>query len=260
MTGFESLKASYYDNHSLDSLDCYVTERFLNNSAEKERMEKLISLVPKEVESLLDVGAGFGLFLHGLGSQRDILSEGVDVSKESMRWGLNRGLKLQLASAHELPYGDQAFDMITCSEVLEHLTWGVYEESLREIARVAGRYVLISVPYDEKRGFAKCPYCGCKANPDYHMRSFDSSSLKGLIPGFELVNVETICRLSIIYKLRPYLPLPWHAKLVCPACNYRDTKETDFLRSSRLAKVKALLRGFPLPTVPRWIAGLYRRS
>lgn len=260
MDDLDSLKTAYYDSRDYDSLDQHVADTYLSNAAEKERTERLISLIPPEVESVLDVGAGFGVFLHEALKRRELRAEGVDVSKEKMNWGLSRGLKLQFASAHKLPYSDRSFDLIGCSEVLEHLTWGVYEQALTELSRVADRYILISVPYDERRGFAKCPYCGCRVHPEYHMRSFPSERLDGLFPHFELVTRETVCSLSVLTMLKPYLPLPWHSELVCPACNYHSAANSAKAKSSRLAKVKSALRSLPLPQRPRWLVGLYQRA
>ena len=260
MEDFDGLGAAYYDYHGESSVEDYVASRILNNAAEAERTERLISLVPPDVDNLLDVGCGYGVFLHHLLEARELSVEGVDVSEESMSWGVSRGLKLKLASAHKLPYEDRAFHMIICSEVMEHLTWGVYEQAVDELARVAEKYILMSVPYDEKRGYARCPYCGAKINPNYHMRSFAPADLEGLFPGFRLVTQETICRLSMITTLKQFLPLPWDSGLVCPSCNYRPTSRQAHRRSSRIARIKRYLRALPLPTRPRWLVGLYKRQ
>ena len=44
----------------------------------------------------------------------------------------------------ELPYGDNAFDTVICSDVLEHLSYD--REALEELLRVAGKKLIITVP------------------------------------------------------------------------------------------------------------------
>lgn len=195
-----------------------------------------------------------------LRAARDIESEGVEVVEERIAWGLKRGHKLIIASAHELPYADRCFDIVASSEVLEHLPWKVYEQSLGELARVAKDWILISVPYDERRNFARCPYCGASANPCYHFRSFAPTDLEGLFPGFRLEMVDTIGEISVITMLKPYLPTPWHAQLVCPSCGYRAEDVGAQTRDRRLSKLKRMIRAFPLPRRPRWLVGLFRRD
>jgi SAM-dependent methyltransferase len=260
MDQFRALGSEHYDHHGLNTVEDRVQERYLSNSAEMERTSHLVGLVPPGVETLLDVGAGYGIFLHELTQLRDIQVEGVDVSDNCMSWGRARGLKLSLASAHELPFEDRQFQMITCSEVMEHLTWGVYEQALTELSRVAESWILMSVPYDEKRGYAKCPYCGASVNPNYHMRSFAPEDLEGLFPGFHLKLVDTICELSIVTMLKQYLPLPWESDLICPACNYRHTDTGSHRKSSRMTSLKNVLRSLPMPRRPRWLVGLFERD
>ena len=256
---FKALGSEHYDLIEGGEVENFVRERYLSNPAEIERNERLMSLVPSDVETLLDVGACYGLFLHELLKTREIEVEGVDVSEHRMSWGRARGLKLSQASAHELPYGDRQFHMVTCAEVLEHLTWGVYEQSLHELNRVADRWILISVPYDEKRGFTRCPYCRASVNPDYHMRSFTPKDLEGLFADFKLCTVDTICQISVATLLKPFVPLPWRQDLVCPVCSYRAASDKKLRGVSRLNSLKRLLMSLPLPKRPRWLVGLFER-
>lgn len=244
----------------LAAVEDAVKRRYLSDASQMERIERLVELVPANVDSLLDVGAGYGVFLHTLLEQREILAEGIDIVESYFAWGRARGVKLTAGSAHRLPFEDGQFDMIACSEVLEHLHWRVYEESQREFARVAKNWILVSVPFDERRGFCRCPYCRSGVNPDNHLRSFRASDLGGLFPGFTLVKTSTICKLSVVTMLKAVLPLPWSSGMVCPSCGYRHTQTRHHVSSDRFAKLKGLLRSLPLPKRPRWLVGLYRRS
>jgi ubiquinone/menaquinone biosynthesis C-methylase UbiE len=51
-------------------------------------------------------------------------------------------------SVTELPFADRAFDVVGCFEVLEHLPGDLPRQALRELARVARRSVVLSVPHE----------------------------------------------------------------------------------------------------------------
>lgn len=250
----------YYSSHGAASQDEYVEQTFYGDQAQIDRTHHTIDLIPEGVETLLDVGAGFGVFLHELQQRRPLEAEGIELSESRIQWGLERGLVLRAGSAHELPYEDQNFDIVTCCETLEHLPYGVYEAALEELPRVARHWILMSVPYDERRNFARCPYCGTMANPHYHFRSFAPTDLEGLFPGFALHSVGTIGEVSVLTMLKPYLPAPWHSQMICPACNYRAESVAAQQRTRKLGKVKAAVRALPFPRRPRWLTGLFRRE
>lgn len=72
--------------------------------------------------------------------------EGVEYSKDAILLGQKKfpNLTFREGSAYELPYRDNSFDLIICTEVLEHL-----DEPVRVIKgalRVSRKYILISVP------------------------------------------------------------------------------------------------------------------
>ncbi len=50
------------------------------------------------------------------------------------------------ASVLALPFGDGAFDVVMCCQVLEHLPFGEFASGVGELSRVARRAVLVSVP------------------------------------------------------------------------------------------------------------------
>lgn len=257
---FEEHGSEYYSHHGGLSLETYVEERYQQDPAESERTRRLIETIPEATSSLLDVGAQYGVFLHELMQQREIRCEGVDISQTCIDWGLARGVNLSLASADSLPHQDSSFDLVSCCEVLEHLNWQTYERALRELERVAKDWILISVPYDEKRNFARCPYCQASSNPNYHHRSFSPESLDNLFENFQLVKRDTIAQISVLTMLKPLLNAPWHSLMVCPSCGFRQSDEKSAVRDRRASRVKSWLRAIPLPRRPRWLVGLYRRA
>ena len=108
----------------------------------------LISLVrPLKTESILDAGCGEGFTMNkltknGIGKR----IEGIEYTKDAIALGkkLYPDLIIKQASIYELPYEDQSFDLVVCTEVLEHLENP--EKALQEMLRVSKKYLVITVP------------------------------------------------------------------------------------------------------------------
>ncbi len=107
-------------------------------------------LVPRStLPSLLDVGCGRGYFSRYLREKGLTIGGyvGCDLDREALREALENGLdSAVLCDASRLPFRDEAFSAVLCSEVLEHLR-GPYA-AFAEIARVSGTYVFLSFPYE----------------------------------------------------------------------------------------------------------------
>jgi SAM-dependent methyltransferase len=54
----------------------------------------------------------------------------------------------RLGNILDLPFADDAFDIVGCFEVLEHLQGDQPRQALKEFARVARRAVIMSVPHE----------------------------------------------------------------------------------------------------------------
>lgn len=100
-------------------------------------------------ESILDVGCGEGVltveWAQRLGEGRIV---GIDLDDPKLRaeWEGRRraNLEFRCEEATSLSFGDGEFDMATAIEVLEHVPDP--EATLAEMARVARRRLLVSVP------------------------------------------------------------------------------------------------------------------
>ena len=99
--------------------------------------------------SVLDVGCGEGVLTHEwaerLGDGRIV---GIDLDDPKLRaeWRERRrqNLEYRVADATALSFGDGEFDLAAAIEVLEHVPDP--EATVAEMARVARRHLLVSVP------------------------------------------------------------------------------------------------------------------
>lgn len=100
-------------------------------------------------ESVLDIGCGEGVLTEQwagrLGTGR-VVGVDLDDPKLAAEWATRRRPNLQFAAmpVEALTFDDGAFDLVAATEVLEHLSDP--ERAVAEMARVARRWLLVSVP------------------------------------------------------------------------------------------------------------------
>jgi SAM-dependent methyltransferase len=101
-------------------------------------------------QSLLDVGCGEGVLTHRwaqrLGDQRRVVGIDLDDPALHAEWAKRTApnLEYRVMKAENLPFADGEFDAATAIEVLEHVPDA--EHTVAEMARVAKRWLLVSVP------------------------------------------------------------------------------------------------------------------
>ena len=183
--------------------------------------------IPADVKSILDVGCWRGEFLNSLPDTYQ--KTGVDIVNEALK---NVKCKTICCSIEELPFPSGSIDLVTCFEVLEHLPSDIFSKSVSEIERISRKYIAVSVPNNQmlKQAFVKCSYCECLFNPDYHVRSFDKSSLQKLFKNFSPVSCIECGPLisdypSFVNFLVPMIGIKPKSNTVCPQCGYTEGNE-----------------------------------
>lgn len=144
--------------------------------------KKLIDCVRKtNPNTILDAGCGEG-FTMNLLSEAGIHASmtGIDFSDTaiSIAQKISPNLNIKKASIYLLPYRNASFDLIICSEVLEHLEDP--DTALSEIIRVSKKYILVSVPnepYFQCANFFRGKYFQSFGNHPEHINDWSSRSI-----------------------------------------------------------------------------------
>ncbi|MGI0490105.1 class I SAM-dependent methyltransferase [Pantanalinema rosaneae CENA516] len=212
------------DHYEVNGVHDVTTAAF-----DDHRVDVACGLLPAEVATLVDIGAGPGPFLARLAKARpDMLAFGLERSSAAVAAAPGDVAMIQ-GTADALPLADACVDCAVSMETLEHLPDPVHRAALAEMARVSRRYVLVNVPYRERRLQTRCRHCDCVFNPNYHMRSYDDARLDALMPGFAVRERILLPREENLLKA---LAAPFRKQVfgrldyaICPQCGMSGADE-----------------------------------
>jgi len=154
-----------------------------SSDLERERTADLMQLVPRGYRTVLDAGARDGYYSAQLTEYFESVTA-LDLSKPEIH---HERVFCVAGDLTKLSYPDESFDVVLCSEVLEHIP--ALEQAVSEIKRVAKHAIVIGVPYkqDIRVGRATCVKCG-KVNPPWgHINVFDKDRIERLFRPFRVV-------------------------------------------------------------------------
>jgi SAM-dependent methyltransferase len=233
-----------------------------------ERIVLIQSLIPPRARKLLDIGCGKGDVINVLSANNSgVKIVGVDPFLEAMRF-LN--VPAVQAVLPHIPFGDRAFDVVICLQVLEHLYAADFFPALVELQRLAQDHVIIGVPYKENLQAlqVRCSACGRYSHAYGHMRSFEKDDMANLLPGFI---VEKLVLAGVIQRspsrfgtfVEHYVADRYHVPtdFVCPYCQHNlpaTSNRPAVIRWSAQLLNKGLTSLSRL--MPYWMIVLYRRK
>ncbi len=117
------------------------------------RARRVLNILPKRFEKMLDAGCGTGVYSFSLRNRgKEII--GVDIDKQKINYvkDVNRfnNLKFEAGDLRKLKFKKEEFDLIICSDVIEHITED--KKAFSELGRVLkrGGLLKVTVPYDSK--------------------------------------------------------------------------------------------------------------
>ncbi len=267
-----SFQSKYYEQEEFWNHD------YFNNEIERKRITQTAELIPNDVKSLIDVGCGNGAFINSLSilfPNRFDEIVGIDSSQEALKYVTCTKLH---GSITNLPYENDSFDLVTCMEVLEHLTHYEYIKAISELKRVSKKYILITVPNKDNLELSTvmCSHCSCWFNSHFHMRSFDQDSLKYLFNDCKPTFIKEIGPVNNNLIPHGMIAFLWHffrkpypsANAICPQCGYEYKTGSSGTDANNHKELNICLRVAKMIMKPlvykrikksRWLLALYTK-
>ena len=152
---------------------------YRESEAEQERIQNLFNLI-NDGECALDIGARDGYLSIRLTNHFSNVTA-LDLVLPRIN---NPRITCVQGNICSLPFHNRSFDLVLCTEVLEHIPTHLLTQACNEISRVSRKHILIGVPYDQdiRLGRSTCYTCGKKNPPWGHINSFKTDSLTSLFP------------------------------------------------------------------------------
>jgi hypothetical protein len=157
---------------------------YRESELERARIADLIELCYCEGDTAIDVGTRDGYFASLLADRYRRVTA-LDLEQPSMA---DPRIVCVAGDVRRLSFPDNSFDLVVCSEVLEHIPSEDLETACNELSRVMRCHLLIGVPYkqDTRVGRTTCLRCGAHNPPWGHVNRFDEARLRQLFPTLEV--------------------------------------------------------------------------
>jgi 2-polyprenyl-3-methyl-5-hydroxy-6-metoxy-1,4-benzoquinol methylase len=238
---FSKLDDSYITNYEriardhLSAVRKGISNPFIDEEDWDKMEETTLQLILKYLNTyrhrlkirILDVGVGLGRLLKKLDRTAvdlDLELYGIDISIQYLSIAKQAGINVALSKVEDMPYREQFFDIIICTDVLEHvIDLNTAVANILEVLHDGG-YLIIRVPNKENLEiYTQSHY------PYYytHLRTFDKYSLMLLME--RVFNLRTLEVTNGLLK-----PAPNHLRYILPPTSHWGRFISRLLRIIRL--------------------------
>ncbi len=206
-------KFNYLEHYQTDAEEFnYFEERRGATEHDERRVhEYIISTIPKDVKSILDVGCG-SAWIAKYYVKKNVNVYSLDIStinpvKALKKYPATNHFGIT-ADSYSLPFLDNSFDCLVASEIIEHVLYpDKFIAELMRVVKPKGE-LIITTPYKEVLRYSLCIHCNKKTPINAHINSFDEKKLESLYKGNDLnyVKWKTFGNKLLIF-LRTYVVL-----------------------------------------------------
>lgn len=141
--------------------------------------------------SVLDVGCGDGYLLTRLKNRPHIeavFASDISLNRIKKAKVNTHGVIFLQSDVSFLPFKNNCFDLVICSEVLEHVP--DWQKALHELIRVAKKNVIVTVPNQQKLVKIRCVKCGTENYLSGHINSFSKKDFLDWLKNIRQVKIK----------------------------------------------------------------------
>ena len=230
---------------------------------ERVRLQETFAAFPRGVVRALEVGFNDFRVTRALLRVADVVS--IDLPRPVI--GSPRGASLAFSNIRAVPFADASFDLVVCTEVLEHLDDSTLRAGVAELHRVSRRFVLVTVPCRQRvdNELFKCSRCGHEENCMGHLREIAEADLTAWFPGWQVVALREIGTIEgyaprWLYVVSRQIGSVWFDYWTdqCPNCGARGSRAADNAIGRLLRRVIWRLVARAAPRAA-WLLALFEK-
>ena len=166
----------------------------------------------KREVSVLNIGVGAG-GIEALCLERGWKTSSLDPSQESIDKISSAGVEGRAGFIENIPFADEQFDIVFCSEVIEHLTEQQIAAGKHEICRVLrrGGMLIGTVPFNEHLPSNRvlCPSCSNVFHRWGHEQSFTKETFAQTLAlkewELKTINTRAFADLRSVFPLKRFV-------------------------------------------------------
>ena len=156
----------------------FDTAQYRRKEVEIHRVDSIIRMLPADAHQVLEAGCRDGYITLKLAEKYPVVTA-LDLKLPAIAHPRVVCVQGDITS---LAFADKSFDLVVCTEVLEHIPPQILETACAELLRVSRRDLLIGVPFmqDLRVHATRCVHCGSINPSTGHINSFDQKRLMSL--------------------------------------------------------------------------------
>lgn len=166
-------------------------KEYRKSESEVHRSADVVRMISRaHGSSALDVGARDGHFSRLL-AERFAAVTALDLEAPKLN---EPRISCVRGDVTELAFPDNSFDLVVCTEVLEHIPTDRLADACSELARVTRGYLIVGVPFkqDIRVGRTTCATCRAPNPPWGHVNVFDERRLRSLFSGLKVEELSFV--------------------------------------------------------------------
>ena len=166
----------------------FDTAQYRRKEVEIQRIDSIMRMLPPDAQQVLEAGCRDGYITLKLAEKYQAVTA-LDLNLPSITHPRVACVQGDITS---LAFADKSFDLVICTEVLEHIPPLMLETACAELLRVTRRYLFIGVPFrqDLRVHATRCLHCGSINPTTGHVNSFDLQRLMSLFGNMHFTKTE----------------------------------------------------------------------